>query len=104
MLNSKKAVASRHNFCLERFCQEGATALRARKCNHFVLGFHLQKRRDIRAQSDGGVITERRRCLLLREAEKRVGILRQFAASSTDYRNPDLLEHTVENLVAQAMV
>lgn len=58
MLNSKKAVASWHNFCLERFGQEGATALRARKCNHFVLGFHLQKRREIRAQFDGGAIIE----------------------------------------------
>ncbi|MGD0965148.1 MAG: transposase, partial [Candidatus Acidiferrales bacterium] len=36
-----------------------------------------------------------------REVEKRVGILRQFAACFTDYRNPDLVEHTVEALVAQ---
>jgi hypothetical protein len=27
-----------------------------------------------------------------------VGILRQFSACFTDYRNPDLIEHTVEEL------
>jgi hypothetical protein len=44
--------------------------------------------------SDGGG-------LLLREVEKRSGIVRQFAACFTDYRNPDLIEHRVEELVAQ---
>src|SRR6266404_9840130 len=33
--------------------------------------------------------------------EKRIRILRQFAACFTDYRNPDLIEHPVEELVAQ---
>jgi len=37
----------------------------------------------------------------LREVEKRIGIVRQFAACFLDYRNPDLIEHTVEELVAQ---
>lgn len=36
-----------------------------------------------------------------REVEKKVGILRQFAAGFTDYRNTDLIEHRVEELVAQ---
>ena len=36
-----------------------------------------------------------------REVETRVGILRQFAAGFTDYRNTDLIEHRVEELVAQ---
>jgi hypothetical protein len=30
-----------------------------------------------------------------------VGILCQFAACFTDYRHPDLIEHRVEELVAQ---
>ena len=37
----------------------------------------------------------------MREVEKRIGIVRQFAACFLDYRNPDLIEHTVEELVAQ---
>src|SRR4030088_2141785 len=71
------------------------------ECNQFVFGFHPQKRREIRAQFDGGAITSDGGGLLLREVEKRIGLLRQFAACFTDYRNPDLIEHTVEELVAQ---
>jgi len=71
------------------------------ECSQFVFGFHPQKRREIRAQFDGGAITSDGGGLLLREVEKRVGILRQFSACFTDYRNPDLIEHTVEELVAQ---
>ena len=44
--------------------------------------------------SDGGG-------LLLGEVEKRIGILREFAACFTDYRHADRIEHTVEELVAQ---
>ena len=71
------------------------------ECNQFVFGFHPQKRREVRAQFDGGAITSDGGGLLLREVEKRVGILHQFAACFTDYRNPDLLDHPVEELVAQ---
>jgi hypothetical protein len=65
------------------------------------LGFHPQKRRKIRAQFDGGAITSDGGGLLLRKVEKWVGILRQFAACFTDYRDPDVIEHKVEELVTQ---
>src|SRR6266699_3258049 len=71
------------------------------ECTQFVFGFHPQKRRQIRAQFDGGAITSDGGGLLLREVEKRIGILCQFAACFTDYRNPDLIEHRVEEMVAQ---
>jgi hypothetical protein len=71
------------------------------ECNQFGFGFHPLKRREIRAQFDGGAISSDGGGLLLREVEKRTGILRQFAACFTDYRNADLIEHRVEELVAQ---
>jgi len=71
------------------------------ECSQFVFGFHPQKRREIRAQFNGGAISSDGGGLLLREVEKRIGILRQFAACFTDYRNPDLIEHPVEEMVAQ---
>jgi Transposase DDE domain group 1 len=71
------------------------------ECNQFVFGFHPLKHREIRAQFDGGAITTEGGGLLLREVEKRIGIVHQFAACFRDYRNPDLIEHTVEELVAQ---
>ena len=39
------------------------------ECNQFVFGFHPQKRREIRAQFDGGAITSDGGGLLLREVE-----------------------------------
>src|SRR5438128_5451454 len=71
------------------------------ECNQFVLGFHPLKQREIRAQFDGGAITSDGGGLLLRDVEQRIGMLRQFAACFTDYRNADLIEHTVEEMVAQ---
>src|SRR6266403_2448071 len=71
------------------------------ECNQFVFGFHPLKQREIRAQFDGGAITSDGGGLLLREVEKRIGILHQFAACFSDYRNGDLIEHTVKELVAQ---
>jgi hypothetical protein len=71
------------------------------ECNQFALEFHPLKRREIRARFDGGAISSDGGGLLLREVEKRTRVLRQFAACFTDYRNADLIEHTVEELVAQ---
>ena len=71
------------------------------ECNQFVFGFHPLKRREIRAEFNGGAISSDGGGLLLREVEKRTGILRRFAACFTDYRNADLIEHTVDELVAQ---
>src|ERR1700747_672946 len=71
------------------------------ECNQFVLGFHPQKRREIRAQFDGGTITSDGGGLLLREVEKRGGVLHPFGACFTDFRNSDMIEHKVEEMVAQ---
>ena len=71
------------------------------ECTQVAFEFQHLKKRAIRAQFDGGMITSDGGGLLLREVEKRSGIVRQFAACFTDYRNADLIEHTVEELVAQ---
>ena len=39
--------------------------------------------------------------MLLRQVERASGILAQFAGCFTDHRDPELIEHTVEELVAQ---
>jgi len=48
-----------------------------------------------------GAITSDAGGLLLREVEAKTGILRRFAACFTDFRNPDLAEHTAYELIAQ---
>lgn len=71
------------------------------ECKQVGFEFHPLDQRQIRAQFDGGAITSDGGGLLLREVEKRTGILRQFAACFTDYRDPERIEHTVQELVAQ---
>ncbi len=73
----------------------------ATECIQKSFGFHPLRNRQIRAQFDGGAITTEGGGLLLREVEKRIGIVRRFAACFQDYRNPELIEHTVDELVAQ---
>jgi hypothetical protein len=58
-------------------------------------------RREVLADFSGGDITSDGGALLLREVERITGIIRQFAACFTDHRDPDRIEHTVEELVAQ---
>jgi hypothetical protein len=55
----------------------------------------------VTARFDGGAITSDAGGLLLREVEAKTGILRRFAACFTDHRDPELVEHTVYELVAQ---
>lgn len=71
------------------------------QCNATTLDFPMLGRREIVANFDGGDITSDGGALLLRKAEQLTGVVRQFAACFTDHRNPRLIEHTVEELVAQ---
>ena len=71
------------------------------ECSTDRLYFLPAGRREIRALFDGGTITSDAGVLLLREVEAHSGILKGFAECFTDYRDPDLIEHTVEQLVAQ---
>ncbi len=73
----------------------------ATECNQPSFGFHPLGRRDVVARFDGGHITSDGGGLLLRETERMTGIIGQFATCFTDYRDPDRIEHTVDELVAQ---
>ena len=71
------------------------------ECNSAYLDFPMLGSRQVLADFDGGDISSDGGALLLRETERLTGIIRQFAACFTDHRNPDLIEHTVEELIAQ---
>jgi hypothetical protein len=55
----------------------------------------------VRGGFEGGAITSDAGGLLLREVEKRTGIIAQFAACFRDHRKGERIEHRVEELVAQ---
>jgi Transposase DDE domain group 1 len=71
------------------------------ECTPEFLPFQAPFRREVRASFDGGAISSDGGGLLLVEVERCTGILRQFAACFTDHRDPDLVEHTLEQLIAQ---
>src|SRR3954463_1775777 len=71
--------------------------------NSTSLDFPRVGSREVLADFGGGDISSDGGALLLRETERLTGIIRQFAACFTDYRNPDLIEHTVEELIAQCV-
>jgi hypothetical protein len=71
------------------------------ECSQKSFAFHPLGRRQVTARFDGGNITSDAGALLLRETERVGGILRQFTACFTDYRDPRRIEHPVEQLIAQ---
>jgi hypothetical protein len=57
--------------------------------------------RDVIARFDGGAITSDAGGLLLREIEAKFRFVEQFAHCFTDHRDPDLVEHTLTDLLKQ---
>jgi hypothetical protein len=71
------------------------------QCNGVLFDFQGQNRRDVVATFDGGTITTDGGALLLREVERVTGIISGFSGCFIDHRNPKLIDHTVEQLIAQ---
>jgi len=71
------------------------------ECKPKPFQFHPLGSREVVAKFDGGDITSDAGGLMLREVEQRTGILKKFAGCFVDYRDPEAIEHPVEDLVAQ---
>jgi hypothetical protein len=71
------------------------------ECSGKLFEFHPLGAREVRGGFDGGAITSDGGGLLLREVEKRTGIVERFAACFTDHREAERVEHRVRELVAQ---
>lgn len=71
------------------------------ECNLTTLDFPMVGRRELIADFHGGDISSDGGALLLRKAEQLTATIQQFARCFVDHRNPRLIEHTVEQLVAQ---
>jgi hypothetical protein len=71
------------------------------ECNTREFDFQGLGSRAVTARFDGGAITSDAGGLLLRELEAKAGIIRRFATCFDDHRDPELVEHTVYDLLAQ---
>jgi hypothetical protein len=71
------------------------------QCSADDLTFQAQGGRTVTARFDGGRISSDGGALLVAQAERKYGLIRRFAGCFKDHRDPDLIEHSVEHLVAQ---
>ena len=71
------------------------------ECTKQYSSFQALEKRKIVADFSGGTITSDGGGLLLREVEKRSGILNRFAKCFTDHRDQRRIEHSVLSLVSQ---
>jgi hypothetical protein len=63
--------------------------------------FERAGRRRVEADFSAGQVSSDGGGLLLREVDRRLGLTRRMAGCFTDHRDPELVEHTVEQLLAQ---
>ena len=63
--------------------------------------FHDLGPREVVARFDGGPVTSDGGGLLLRQVEAKFHFIEQFARCFTDHRDPDLVEHTLPELLKQ---
>lgn len=73
----------------------------ATECSRELFAFQAENRREVVAGFSGGAITTDGGALFLRQVENLTGIVSGFARCFTDHRDADLIEHSVEQLLAQ---
>jgi hypothetical protein len=71
------------------------------ECRNEKLDFQVCGTRQVVAEFNGGTITSDGGVLLLKEVEAKRKIIKRLADCFTDHRDPDKIEHTVEELVGQ---
>jgi hypothetical protein len=63
--------------------------------------FATEGRREIVAEFNGGAISSDGGAVLLRETDRKMNLLPRFSQCFLDGRNPELIEHSVEQMLAQ---
>lgn len=73
------------------------------QCTQRSFGFQQLGSREVVARFDGGRVSSDGGGILLREIEQRFGLVEKFASCFTDYRDPELIEHPVVDLLKQRL-
>ena len=77
------------------------SAIPVNEARSTYLNFPILGARQVVGCFDGGDISSDGGSLLLRKVEQITSIIGQFASCFRDHRNPELIEHSLEHLVAQ---
>src|ERR1700689_2584907 len=83
------------------FEREKGTASGMTVFNQSSFGFEVCGKREVVARFDGGTITSDGGALLLRETDQRLNLLPRLAGRLLDGRNPQLVRHSVQEMVSQ---
>jgi hypothetical protein len=73
------------------------------KCTADEMGFGRLGRCKIEADFEGGALSSDGGLMLLRQMDRRIGLSQAVAAAMHDPRDPDLITHTLRDLVAQRL-
>lgn len=71
------------------------------ECTELRFAFATETRREIVAEFNGGAISSDGGALLLREIDRKLKLLERFSQCFLDGRNPALVEHPIEQMLAQ---
>src|SRR5437879_11726568 len=71
------------------------------ECSETLFPFEAHFSRQVVAQFAGDWLTTDGGSLLLRQADRKIGLLRRVAGCFTDYRQPERIEHRLEEMLAQ---
>jgi len=71
------------------------------ECSETLFPFEAHFSRQVVAQFEGSWLTTEGGSLLLRQADRKIGMLRRVAGCFTDYRQPERIEHRLEEMLAQ---
>ena len=74
------------------------------ECTQKSFEFARYFSRKVEARFDGGTMTSDGGAVLLREADRRIGLLDRVAVCFVDGRNPELIRHRVREMVAQRIL
>jgi hypothetical protein len=71
------------------------------QCSETLFPFEAHFSRQVVAQFAGDWLTTEGGSLLLRQADRKIGLLRRVAGCFSDYRQPQRIEHRLEEMLAQ---
>jgi hypothetical protein len=71
------------------------------ECSEILFPFEAHFSRQVVAQFEGSWLSTEGGSLLLRQADRKIGLMRRIVGCFTDYRQPERIEHRLEEMLAQ---